>query len=56
MNCQPKSFWIRLFAERGFDFDEALTGRMERENTEAGLAGWLCRNLMIFHAPAERRD
>jgi len=56
VNCQPKSFWIRLFADRGFAFDEALTGRWERENAEAGLAPWLCNNLMVFHAPAGRRD
>jgi SAM-dependent methyltransferase len=56
VNCKPKSFWIRLFADRGFAFDEALTGRWERENAEAGLAHWLCYNLMVFHAPAERRD
>jgi SAM-dependent methyltransferase len=56
VNCQPKSFWIRLFADRDFAFDEALTGRWERENAEAGLAPWLCHNLMVFHAPAKRRD
>jgi SAM-dependent methyltransferase len=54
VNCQPKSYWIRLFAERGFVFDEALTGRWQRANTEADLANWLCHNLMIFHAPAGR--
>ena len=54
-NCKPKSFWIRLFADRGFAFDEALTGRWERENVEAGLAPWLCHNLMVFHAPDQRR-
>ena len=54
VNCQPKSYWIRLFAGRGFVFDEALTGRWQRANTEADLATWLCHNLMIFHAPAGR--
>jgi hypothetical protein len=36
--CQPKSLWIRPFADRGFAFDETLTGRWERENAEVGLA------------------
>jgi SAM-dependent methyltransferase len=54
VNCQPKSFWIRLFADRGFAFDEVLTSRWECENAEAGLASWLCGNLMVFHAPSER--
>jgi SAM-dependent methyltransferase len=56
VNCQPKAYWIRLLADRGFVFDEALTGRWERENTEAGLANWLCQNLMVFHAPAQGSD
>ena len=38
VNCQPKSFWIRLFADQGFAFDEVLTDRWQRENAEAGLA------------------
>lgn len=56
VNCQPKSYWIQLFAERGFDFDEAMSSRLERENTEAKLVGYLCRNLMIFHAPTEQHS
>jgi len=28
----------------------------ERKHAEARLTPWLCNSLMVFHAPAERRD
>jgi SAM-dependent methyltransferase len=51
VNCQPKPYWINLFRGRGFTHDEGLTESWQQANQARSLAGWLCHNLMVFHAP-----
>ena len=48
-NCQPKSYWVDKFAQRGFDYDEALTQQLEQRYVELQLADWFQSNLMVFH-------
>jgi len=47
-NCQPKTYWIKLFADQGFIHDADLTETLERRYRALGLAPWLYLNLMIF--------
>jgi SAM-dependent methyltransferase len=49
VNCQAKSYWVELLAERGFQFDEPRTARWEQENLGRSIAPWFQQNLMIFH-------
>lgn len=49
VNCQPKSYWVKRFQERGFRYDEPLTERWQAANKDRGLAPWFEDNLMIFH-------
>jgi cyclopropane fatty-acyl-phospholipid synthase-like methyltransferase len=50
VNCQPKSYWIDLFAEHGFAFDAEMTESWQKSYTDRPVAVWFKQNLMIFHA------
>jgi SAM-dependent methyltransferase len=52
INCQPKSYWIKLLDEQGFDFDQALSDRWEAANRDRPVAMWFAVNLMVFHRRA----
>jgi hypothetical protein len=48
VNCQPKMYWIELFQENGFEFDEQTTTRWQDENKADGLVSWFCESLLVF--------
>jgi SAM-dependent methyltransferase len=49
INCQPKSYWIKLLAEEGFEVDQTLIDRWEAANRDRPVASWFAENLMVFH-------
>ena len=52
INCQPKEFWIKLFATRGWSFDRAatdeFTSAIKRSAEIPEKLPWLVDNFMIF--------
>ncbi len=48
INCQPKSYWIGMLAEEGFDIDQSMTDRWEAANRNRPVAPWFAENLMVF--------
>jgi SAM-dependent methyltransferase len=48
INCRPREYWIRLFAERGFEYDAVTSEDWQRSNCQASLPDWFRDNLMVF--------
>ncbi len=49
INCQPKSFWVDLFAKQGFSFNEEDTKRLLAEFAKfPDLSDYLSNNAMVF--------
>ena len=52
INCQPKQFWIDLFASRGWEYDLAATNEFTsalKESSEIPKKlPWLVNNFMLF--------
>ena len=52
INCQPKEFWIKLFASRGWSYDRAatddFTSAIKRSAEIPEKLPWLVDNFMIF--------
>lgn len=52
INCQPKEFWIKLFASRGWNYDGAatdeFTSAIKRSPEIPEKLPWLVDNFMIF--------
>lgn len=48
INCQDKSYWIRLFEANGFTVDNNNTQRVIDYMSNGYHMGWLTNNLMIF--------
>ena len=55
INCQPKDFWIKLFASRGWSYDRVatddFTSAIKRSSEISEKLPWLVDNFMLF-APA----
>lgn len=52
INEQPAEFWVRLFAEEGYELDQATTDTLKQRMKEANVVFWLPQNLMIFRKKA----
>ncbi|MCE9609402.1 MAG: methyltransferase domain-containing protein [Chthoniobacter sp.] len=48
VNEQPHEYWIKKFAEREYDFDQALTSDWRRNWRRAQIVDCFSSNLMIF--------
>jgi radical SAM superfamily enzyme YgiQ (UPF0313 family) len=48
INEQPRTFWNKLFENRGFYHDDALTDKMQKEFRDKKVISWYADNLMIF--------
>jgi SAM-dependent methyltransferase len=52
INCQPQSFWIRLFEQQGWRYDESASESFSRGVQGSGAlidaAPWLIENFMLF--------
>ena len=51
VNCQPKEYWEKKFAERGAQRLSALEVSLKGEVAKGLHMGWFMNNLMIFAAP-----
>ena len=57
INLQPYSFWIGLFAEKGFVHQEALQKTIRERLRAENVLSWIASNLMIFsRRPADDRE
>jgi SAM-dependent methyltransferase len=54
INEQPHSYWKSKFAERGFIFDEQLSGKWKCDWKNRGVAAFYSQNLMIFRRGVNR--
>lgn len=48
INLRPHSFWIELFARRGFVLQAGLADRMREQMRAEGVLRWIPDNLMVF--------
>ncbi len=52
INCQPKEFWIKLFAARGWNYDQSgtndFTSAVKRSSEISKELPWLVDNFMLF--------
>ncbi|MCB1085701.1 MAG: class I SAM-dependent methyltransferase [Verrucomicrobiae bacterium] len=53
LNPKPPSYWIQLFAEHGFTFDEAESKTLKRKWEEGAVAHWFSRFPMVFRRMSE---
>ncbi|MDD5005783.1 MAG: methyltransferase domain-containing protein [Candidatus Omnitrophica bacterium] len=48
INEQPHEFWVNIFKERNYDYDDKITERVKAAMREKKILWWYCDNLMIF--------
>jgi cyclopropane fatty-acyl-phospholipid synthase-like methyltransferase len=48
LNCREKPYWIDLFQQNGFAYDEATTKRWQDEFRADGRESWVFDNLMVY--------
>ncbi len=48
INEQPHEYWIKLFVERGYQFQQDLSLTIREELRQADIVWWLVQNLMVF--------
>ncbi|MGD0167509.1 MAG: methyltransferase domain-containing protein [Gaiellaceae bacterium] len=52
INCQPQEFWIELFAEQGWTYDnqatEAFIGKVKSDPEIVKTLPWMVNNFMLF--------
>lgn len=49
VNEQPRSYWIKKFADRGYKYNQSLVERWRDEWSQSGVVAWFYyKNLMIF--------
>lgn len=51
INEQPYEFWIRLFDEQGFRYDEEISRKIRERMKSQGVVYWIANNLMAFAMP-----
>ena len=59
INCQPQEFWIKLFASRGWNYDQTATSEftsaIKQSSEIPDKMPWLIDNFMLF-VPAGQRQ
>lgn len=48
LNSQYPKYWIELFSQEKFRFDQKATTCLQNSWKEANVAAWFCRNVLIF--------
>ena len=48
INCQPKSYWSRLFGQRGYYRDTDDEEWLKKRMAEGYHMGWFTQNVMVF--------
>jgi SAM-dependent methyltransferase len=48
LNCRAKPYWIELFHQNGFAYDETTTTRWQDVLRAGGRENWLFDNLMVY--------
>lgn len=48
VNCQPKEYWINLFAQRGFAYKEVETNTLKECMGDKPYGHWVRNSFMLF--------
>lgn len=52
VNCQPRSYWIKKFSDRGFSYDEKAAAKLGRLWQEKRVTEFYSDNVMVFRRTA----